>query len=142
MPYLYFGTKLTRNAVKDVNSFAVNWGVTIDTARILYLQKIVELLSDNGEKPSYWDSLFGRYSSKKVKAPSLTVEEAIEPSGYRLPVINLNQSYMLDAATNLMIPIDDGLLTKLGEEIEYEFGVEYLEFSRRKLIKSKIATIF
>lgn len=142
MPYLYFGPKLTQNAVKDVNSFAVNWDISIDTARILYLQKIVELLSDNGDKSNYWDGLFGRFSKRNVKAPKLIVEEAIEPGGYRLPVINLDSSYMKEQVTNLKIPIADRVLESLGEEIEREFGVEFLEFSRKKLIKSKTATIF
>lgn len=142
MPYLYFGPKLTQNAIKDVNTFAVNWEISIDTARILYLKKIVELLSDNGDKSSYWDGLFGRFSKRNVKAPKLIVQEAIEPGGYRLPVINLDHAYMIEATTNMMIPIDDQVLEKLGEEIEREFGVEYLEFSRKKLVKSRTATIF
>lgn len=142
MLYLYFGSRLTKNAIKDVNSFAINWDISIDAARILYLQKIVELLSESKTKPNYWDRLFGRFLGKDVLAPALWVEECIEPGGLRIPQVVIDKAFAIEQKTNLEIPIDNSTLDFVGREIEEEFGVEFIEFSRKKLLRSRTATIF
>lgn len=142
MLYLYFGTRLTKNAIRDVNSFAINWDISLDAARILYLKKIVELLSENNSRPSYWDRLFGRSLGADVFAPCLTVEEAIEPCGLRVPQIVLDKAFAKERQTDLKMTIDDKTLYFVGTEIENEFGVEFVEFSRKKLLRSRTATIF
>jgi len=139
MIYLYFGSKLTRNAVKDVNNFAINWEISIDTARIVYLAKLVEMLSERNGGSCYWDGLFGHLSEKYVYAPNLKVE-VIEEGSSRLPVITLDSIFMREEKTRLMIPIDDATLDYVGREIEEQFGVEYLECSRDKLGNIKTST--
>jgi hypothetical protein len=137
MIYLYFGTEFTNRTFEDLTKYALNWEVSFETARLAFFKKMVDIFSADKEGRCYWDTLFGAKIEKYVEAPGVSVIEYKAPGGMRLPLLVFDSVFVKEEKTHLMIPIDSTTLNYVGQEIENIVEIEFLEFSREKLIKTK-----
>ncbi len=130
--YLYFGASVSKTLDDDVEQYAINYECSIEKAHCDWFNLVISGLLEVKDKDnrSKLDDFFGWHNQRFWLSPKLTYNTHLI-NGKRYPLLIFNNEYASHQFSDDTLYIDDELIYSLGNEIQSDFGVEFLRFDRR-----------
>ena len=124
---LYFRHPCDEWAMRTADEIAIAEDISIESAVLRMLERLISNLSRRDNSESYLDGMFGDFFGRHVYAPRMTVGQyKLGKSIY--PMIYVSSSHVIHKLTGDYWPITEKAINHFGKGIEDAFGLEFVEY--------------
>jgi hypothetical protein len=108
---------------------AVEKDSSVEHALCFEFGRLAESLAKPKGRENFFDLVFLIASKKQVISPKVTCSSYIE-NGKRMPMLILQNDYLISLDDSIKIPITSEMLDELGQIYQTEFDYEYVSYQR------------
>lgn len=124
--YLYFAGPTRYESIKEINKLAAQHDTSAGMASCVFLRLEMDRLEEFNRIESKLDSIFGLVFQKFIQAPGIEVSCHYE-GNLRLPMLMVDFPRAIHRATGEILPLTMRQWNFIGECLEDETGIEFLE---------------
>ena len=128
---LYFGLPSNEEQQKKIDELSIQYGYPFEEMsfnEFEYFYEKTQLKPEKGEN-SFFELCFFVAVGEKVSIPKVTLEKH-KYRGYDCPKLVVHDEYLQKFYSDGRIFINDEIITKVGQDIDYYIGYEFIEFHR------------
>jgi hypothetical protein len=129
----YFGFPTSQERIDDAEHFAECYGLNLEGGWLKFINVMRLGLAEKLQERSEMDSAFSRFIGSEVIAPATlfkTHTVGTGASAMKLPVIVLEQDFVVSKNYGIRLPITDSVAEELREYYQRNFNIESVKFRR------------
>ena len=130
--YLYFGASISQTLDDDIEQYALNYECSIERAHCDWFNLVISRLLEVKDKDnrSKLDDFFGWHNQRFWLSPKL-IYSTHQINNRQYPLLIFNGEYASHQFIDDTLYIDDELIYSFGNEIQSDFGIEFIRFDRK-----------
>jgi len=128
--HLHFGQPLLDDGIDNLELWALNQEISIETANIRSFKTVVNvLMKENSDGDTYFDLCLYSMFDEQIALPSISLGH-YEYKRARYPKITIHGDHIRGLETKKDYFFTDELVNQLGKHIENDFDFEFVESKR------------
>jgi hypothetical protein len=130
--YLYFGASTSQKLDEDIEQYAINFECSVERAHCDWFNLLISELLEvkDGDGRSKIDDFIGWHNQRFWLSPKLSYKTHLI-NYIQYPLLVFNDEFATHQFNDETLYINDELIYSFGNEIENDYGVEFLRFDRR-----------
>jgi len=129
----YFGFPTSQERIDDAEEFAERYGLNLEGGWLKFIDVMRLGLAEKMNERSEMDNAISRFIGSEVIAPATSFQTHSVGNGtsaMKLPVIVLEQDFVVSKNYGIRLPITDAVAEELREYYERNFNIESVKFKR------------
>lgn len=129
----YFGYPTSQERIDDAEDCAVRYGLDLEGGWLKFIDLMRLGLAEKLKERSEMDNAISRFIGSEVIAPATSLQTHSVGNGasaMKLPVIVLEQDFVVSKNYGVSLPITDAVAEDLREYFQRNFNIESVKFRR------------